>query len=65
MIPSLENPDYHHKQKGCRVVARRQPGVSKRTFVDGFYCLTHKVELCRCGFTWPHRYEQKEDATVR
>lgn len=62
------NVDYHHPSKGCQLVKHlsrgRQRsnvnGVMYNTGVTDFYCVTHQVEVCHCGWTWGVHYGIKK-----
>jgi hypothetical protein len=56
--PYLENPFFHHKQKGCQVIRKKQPGMQEGVFLEGLYCITHHIDLCgACGHEWHHGLE--------
>ncbi len=65
MSPLLDHPQYHSKDKGCKLVFKEQPCNTKGSMVDGYYCKTHKVDLCGspgCGMEWSHGYTEEERA---
>lgn len=49
---------YHDIVRGCVVIKKRQSGnywgsggINSR-YIDGRRCMTHKINLCRCGWEW-------------
>lgn len=63
----LNSPYFHDEKKGCETeekIFRRITGGKEMT-INGGYCKTHKVDLCRCGWQWgfhygiPSKVEQK------
>lgn len=44
----------HGSHRGCKIQAKKQPGVGKGTTIDAKYCSTHKIDLCRCEKEWGH-----------
>jgi hypothetical protein len=61
--PYLENPFFHHKQKGCQVIKKKYPAsISTYTLIGG-YCITHKIDVCGCGLSWDHGLTDEERFT--
>jgi hypothetical protein len=53
-------PDpFHGIHRGCKVIAKKQPSLRTKYFIDGRYCITHKVDLCRCGSEWSHNISEE------
>jgi hypothetical protein len=48
------NPSLHGSHRGCKTLAKKQPGQGSKHLIDGRYCLTHHIDLCRCGQEWSH-----------
>ncbi len=47
---------FHHIKKGCDIVPKRHfryEGQTRRS-MHGAFCLTHKQNICRCG--WSYKY---------
>lgn len=52
-------PFFHGQSKNeCLMVKWRREKTYQEHYLDIWYCLTHKVECCRCGMEW--RYYQEE-----
>jgi hypothetical protein len=55
------SPDpFHGIHRGCKVIAKKQPGQGSGKMVDGKHCNTHNVDLCRCGSTWDHAIAEED-----
>lgn len=56
---------FHHLKFGCELTHKafrnRASKNSKR--IAGGYCLTHKTDICRCGWEWKH-HEGKYSSQV-
>jgi len=57
------SPHFHSPEKGCRIVPKQQGKIL------GLRCLTHKKDICRCGWEWhwhygtyynPRKYQQQK-----
>lgn len=61
LSPYLDKPYFHHKDKDCQVIRKSFPAYNPKFSIQGFYCLTHKVDLCGQDFMeWHHGYTEEE-----
>jgi hypothetical protein len=50
-----ENSHYFHsEEKGCKIKNKKFNEIhyESKSIIKGAYCLTHKKDLCRCGWEW-------------
>lgn len=54
MTPT-DHPHYHSRQKGCRIVVRKEPASHAGQMMRVRFCKTHNEEVCaqdQCGWSW-------------
>jgi hypothetical protein len=57
-FPKMTPNPLHDSHRGCKVIAKKQPGQGTKHLIEGRYCLTHKVDLCgSCSSEWSHGME--------
>lgn len=60
----MQNPHFHCSLKGCKMISKKIEGKRRKrcgdfemAWINGFWCDTHQVELCRCGWEFSHYYK--------
>ena len=58
---------HHHSiERGCKLIPNLQYGRTTRTrTIRGYYCKTHKIDVCHCGFAWGWHGGEKADGPQR
>lgn len=54
----LDDVHYHDSSKKCKVVFKLQYGndPSMGKILEGKYCVTHSINLCKCKWEWKFHY---------
>jgi len=61
----LRNKFFHHEHKDCRLKLKRDVKYVRqghRTVADRatyFWCNTHRVQVCKCGWQFGYHYGKK------
>ena len=47
---------FHSEKNGCKIIKKEFKNSRGDKSIHGKYCLTHKKNLCRCGWEWSWHY---------